>query len=164
MAWCGNPSAQLDRVRSTCLYVATKLGDLLDDLVVVGGPVPSLLIDQVHLPAGAEQQIWVCGPGAFVILKVLTFDGRGENKDAYDLFYVIRNYGSGVDSVRDRLRPLLDDAEAAKAIAILKRDFSGGASVGPRRVAEFITGGVDATIQADAAGFVQRLMRGIGTS
>ena len=31
-------------VRQTCLYVATKLGDLLDDLVVVGRLVPSLLI------------------------------------------------------------------------------------------------------------------------
>ena len=35
----------LVRVRSTCLYVATKLGDLLDDIVVVGGLVPSLLVD-----------------------------------------------------------------------------------------------------------------------
>ena len=41
------------RVRATCLYVATKLGDLMDDLVVVGGLVPSLLIDQEDLPAGA---------------------------------------------------------------------------------------------------------------
>ena len=31
-------------VRQTCLYVAAKLGDLLDDLVVVGGLVPSLLV------------------------------------------------------------------------------------------------------------------------
>ena len=32
-------------VRATCLYVATKLGDLADHTVVVGGLVPSLLID-----------------------------------------------------------------------------------------------------------------------
>ena len=30
-------------MRQTCLYVATKLGDLLHDLIVVGGLVPSLL-------------------------------------------------------------------------------------------------------------------------
>jgi hypothetical protein len=35
---------QVELVRQTCLYVATKLGDLLDELVVVGGLVPSLLI------------------------------------------------------------------------------------------------------------------------
>ena len=34
------------RAKSTCLYVATKLGDLVDDMVVVGGLVPSLLIPQ----------------------------------------------------------------------------------------------------------------------
>ncbi len=41
-------------VRSTCLYVATKLGDLLDDIVIVGGLVPSLLVDQETLPWGLD--------------------------------------------------------------------------------------------------------------
>ncbi|HEV3110278.1 MAG TPA: hypothetical protein VGY99_07270 [Candidatus Binataceae bacterium] len=41
--------AQLDRVRATCLYVATKLGDLLDEVVIVAGLVPSLIIDQKKL-------------------------------------------------------------------------------------------------------------------
>ena len=41
---------QVARVKSTCLYLATKLGDLMDELVVVGGLVPSLLIDQETLP------------------------------------------------------------------------------------------------------------------
>jgi len=39
-------SHQVELVRATCLYVATKLGDLMDQLVVVGGLVPSLIIDQ----------------------------------------------------------------------------------------------------------------------
>ena len=37
-------------VQATCLYVATKLGDMIDDLVIVGGLVPSLLVDQDTLP------------------------------------------------------------------------------------------------------------------
>ena len=36
-------------VQEACLYLATKLGDHLDDLVVVGGMVPYLLIDQKKL-------------------------------------------------------------------------------------------------------------------
>jgi hypothetical protein len=44
----------LELVRQTCLYVATKLGDLLDDLVVVGGLVPSLLIPDESLTAVAS--------------------------------------------------------------------------------------------------------------
>ena len=33
-------------VRAGCLYLATKIGDIMEDIVVVGGLVPSLLIDQ----------------------------------------------------------------------------------------------------------------------
>lgn len=32
--------------RRLCLYVATVLGDLADDIVVVGGLVPYLIVDQ----------------------------------------------------------------------------------------------------------------------
>ncbi len=45
----GYPPGQVARVKFTCLYLATKLGDLMDELVVVGGLVPSLLIDQEKL-------------------------------------------------------------------------------------------------------------------
>ena len=41
-------------VRSTCLYVATKLGDYLEDVVVIGGLVPSLLVDQSQSVYGFE--------------------------------------------------------------------------------------------------------------
>ena len=41
----GYKSEQLELVRATCLYVATKLGDIMDELVVIGGLVPSLLVE-----------------------------------------------------------------------------------------------------------------------
>jgi hypothetical protein len=264
-------SEQVELVRATCLYVATKLGDLMDDLVVVGGLVPSLLIaperlgedtaphvgtmdldvgltlallddgryktlterlraagfttdtnddgnttrqrwkmtsagsvtvdfliqpslagdkggrlrniepdfaaiiapglrlafeDQERVTLGgqtifgenASRDLWICGAGAFVVLKALAFDGRGENKDAYDLYYVIRNYGAGVDAVVAKLRPLLGDIETEKALAILRRDFLDPDGVGPRRVADFIIGGRDAALQADVVGFVSQLL------
>lgn len=263
---------QLRIVREACLYLATKLGDLTDHLVVVGGLAPPLLIDQESLAEGAdhhvgtmdldvglavalvesgayrslserlrragfapdeneqgnrtrqrwayggekrvtldfliapstvedrggalrslqtdlaaiiapglhlafrdrtrvllrgrtlvgehaEREIWVSGPGAYVVLKALAFDGRGENKDAYDLYYVVRNYGGGPEDVSERLRPLLDDAAANTAVGILRRDFASANDVGPRRVAEFIAGRVDEEIQADVVGFVGELIR-----
>jgi hypothetical protein len=264
-------SEQAELVRATCLYVATKLGDLMDDLVVVGGLVPSLIIDQATLPEGTEphagtmdldvgltlallddgryntlterlraagfspdknaegnttrqrwkiamglpvtidfliqpslpgdqggrlrniesdfaaliapgldlafrdqhrvtidgltllgekasRQVWSCGAGAFVILKALAFAGRGENKDAYDLYYVIRNYGSGVDDVAAKLQPLLGYDDAQKALEILRQDFLDPDAVGPRRVSEFVTGGPDVDLQADVVGFVAQLL------
>ena len=42
----GYGSEDLALVRQVCLYLATKLGDLLEDIAVVGGLAPSLLVDQ----------------------------------------------------------------------------------------------------------------------
>jgi len=267
----GYPPEQVARVKSTCLYLATKLGDLISELVVVGGLVPSLLIDQANLPenvtahvgtldldlglafalvgeqryqqmaerlrnakfspdenqegkptrqrwrisdpavtvdfliepemsteaqagrlfpltkdwaaiiapglhlafkdnqvvtlAGqtitgetAARDIHVCGAGAFVVLKALAFHIRGENKDAYDLFYLLRNYGKGVSDVAMQLRPLLPDASALAALKYLQVDFKDSETIGPRRVSEFLYGRADAEIQADAVGFVRQLL------
>ena len=268
----GYAGAYTDLVRETCLYVATKLGDLMDYLVVVGGLVPTLLIERdpssaeaphagtrdldiglglamldgdryqtlterlrraqfvpdfndqnnptrqrwrtggrhkvpvdfliqpslpddeggrlrniepdfaaiitpgLHLAfqdreavsisgrtiAGeqATRSIWVCGPGAYVVLKALAFRDRGENKDAYDLYYVVRNYGSSPADVTSRLKPLLEDFQAKKALRILTEDFLDRDSLGPHRVATFIKGAPDDDIQADVVGFIRQLLDG----
>lgn len=106
----------------------------------------------------ATRDVWVCGPGAYVVLKALAFGSRGENKDAYDLIYVVRNFGLGVDDVAAHLRPFLADRAATEAITILQRDFLNHNSIGPRRVAEFLTGGPDDAIQANVVGFIRRLL------
>ena len=269
-------SEQFALVRATCLYVATKLGDLMDDLVVIGGLVPSLLIDQEKLVDGvdphvgtmdldvglalglldagrykalserlrdadfemdvnektgnvtrqrwtitksgtvgvdflippslpedkggrlrdlerdfaaiiapglalafqdrervtlegttlfgekASREIWVCGAGAYVVLKALAFDIRGENKDAYDLHYVIRAYGAGVEDVAAKLRPIASSPDAKKALAILRRDFLDVDGVGPRRVADFVRGAPDDEVQADVVAFVEQLLVRLG--
>ncbi len=267
----GYTSEQVELVRATCLYVATKLGDIMDELVVIGGLVPSLLIKQDELPEGADahvgtmdldvgltlalldegryktlterlrragfeqdvndegnptrqrwkieklekvtvdfliqpslpedkggklrdiepdfaaviapglhlafqdrervplegktimgeqakRNVWVAGPGAYVVLKSIAFRLRGENKDAYDLYYLVRNYGAGVEDVVRRLKPLLDDTSAQQAIEYLREDFQDHEGIGPHRVAEFITGGSDDTIQADVVGFIGQLL------
>lgn len=267
----GYKSEQVELVRATCLYVATKLGDLMDDLVVIGGLVPSLLIKQDELPDGvdahvgtmdldvgltlalldegryktlterlrragfeqdvndegnptrqrwkieqlekvtvdfliqpsfpddkggklrdiepdfaaviapglhlafqdreqvtldgktimgeqAKRDIWVSGPGAYVVLKSIAFRLRGENKDAYDLYYLLRNYGAGVGDVTARLKPLLSDPSTQQALEYLREDFQDHDGIGPRRVAEFINAGPDDTIQADVVGFVGQLL------
>jgi hypothetical protein len=216
--------------RSTCLYLATRLGDLMEEIVLVGGLAPSagfrpatneagnvtrqkwrheeagevtldFLIPQVsaddaggtlqnleadlaaivtpglHLAFDDKEEIelsgrtllgeratrviGVCGPGAFVVLKALAFRLRGNEKDAYDLSWILRNYGGGVADVAARLRPLLDDANTRRALDILAEDFGSLDALGPRRVAAFLTGGVDDGIQADVVGFVGSLLEQI---
>lgn len=179
----GYKSEQVDLVRATCLYVATKLGDLMNELVVIGGLVPSLLIepdfaaviapglhlafqDRERVPLEgktimgeqAKRDVWVSGPGAYVVLKSIAFRFRGENKDAYDLYYLVRNYGTGVTDVASRLQPLLGDSSTQQSLVYLREDFLDHEGIGPRRVAEFITGGPDDTIQADVVGFIGQLL------
>ena len=59
-ARAGYGNQQLDHVLQTCLYMATKLGDLLGEIVVVGGLVPYLLIDQEKPAVGLATS---CGYG-----------------------------------------------------------------------------------------------------
>lgn len=259
-----------EHVWATCLYVATKLGDLVDDIVIVGGLVPSLLIDQravgsaderhagtmdldlglatailvgqryqtlsqrlrqagfiedrnaggnatrqrwrlegptpvtvdfliapsspddsssrilhieqdfaaimtpgLHLAFEdrvrvrlegrtifgevAARDVWVAGPAAFVVLKALAFRNRGENKDAYDLFYVLRYLPAGLPGVARRLRPVAGDPLTREALEILEQDFAEIDGVGPRRVADFL-GGPDDALQADVRALVLDLL------
>lgn len=267
----GYTPAQLEQLRATCLYLASVLGDLLDELVVVGGLVPSLLIGpgragaEAHvgttdldlglelalldagryhalaerlrgsgfepdrneqgnltrqrwrhprssakvdflLPPVTEQQrggtlqsleldlaavvlpglllafrnrefvllegrtlqderlsrqLPVCGPGAFVLLKALAFHNRGENKDAYDLYYMLQYYGGAVEDVGARMKPLLDDPNARQAVEYLREDFAGLDSPGPVRAAIFLSRSDDDGFKADVAGLVGRLLRSL---
>ena len=107
----------------------------------------------------ATRDIWVAGPAAFVVLKALAFKSRGENKDVYDLFYLLRYFGHGIDQIAARLIPLLQHVEARDALAVLEKDFADIDSVGPRRVAEFLRGTRDDELQADALGLMLDLLQ-----
>ena len=269
----GYTGAQAELVKRTCLYVATVLGDMMEEVVIVGGLVPSLIVDQADLKTGeeahvgtmdldigfelaildgeryrtfseklrdagfaperttegtlrrqrwtstvvptvcidflippnpghdsalrlqnlegdfaaiiipglhlafldrvkvtlkghdclerwAERNIWVCGPGAYVVLKALAHSGRDEPKDAYDLFYVLQHYGEDVDAIAGRLRPLLGDDAAKRALANLRAEYTRLDGVGPSRLATFLSGRADNdVIKADFVGLVQDLIR-----
>lgn len=120
------------------------------------------LTGETILGEQAKRAVWVSGPGAYVVLKSIAFRLRGENKDAYDLYYVVRNYGSGVDDVASRLEPLLGDPSAQQALDYLREDFQTHDGVGPRRVAEFLSGTPDDVIQADVVGFIGQLIARLG--
>ncbi|MCJ7567003.1 MAG: nucleotidyl transferase AbiEii/AbiGii toxin family protein [Anaerolineales bacterium] len=106
----------------------------------------------------AQRDVWVCGPGAFIALKALAFASRGENKDAYDLYYVVRNFGIGPEQVAKYLAPLLDNSFARDAVRILRSDFANPESIGPSRVSRFLFGEPDAETQADVAGYINQLL------
>jgi len=110
----------------------------------------------------AKRDLWVCGPGAFVILKALALRGRYSTKDAYDLDYLLRYYGSSLADIVSALRPLQDDPVAQKALGWLADDYATLDSTGPGRLAEFHQRPDDDELKADAQGLVQLLLRELG--
>lgn len=102
----------------------------------------------------AQRPITVCGPGAHVVLKALAFYHRGENKDAYDLYYVVR----GREDTAHHFRRLIENEYAQQAMNVLEKDFSEPEMVGPRRVAECIGGSPDDDLQADVSGLIRALL------
>ena len=53
----GYPPRGRELAQSASLYLATRLGDLLDDLVIVGGIVPSLIIPQEFHDSSREPHV-----------------------------------------------------------------------------------------------------------
>jgi len=109
-------------------------------------------------PGSQGQPITVCGHGAFVVLKALAHRVRNEHKDAYDIYYVLRQLPRGMEEAEARLRPLLDDPHAQRALSLLAEDFATPDAIGSVRVAEFLRDGNDEILQAEASGFVRTLL------
>lgn len=64
----------LDAARAICLYVATRIGGLLEDVVVVGGLVPALLVGPPSSEVGWERHVGTKDVDLGLALRLL--DGR----------------------------------------------------------------------------------------
>lgn len=63
-------------------YPATKLGDLMDELVVVGGLMPSLLIYQSQLPAEVSPHVGTMDLDVGLAFVVVPQHPEGQNSHA----------------------------------------------------------------------------------
>jgi len=123
----------------------------------------TIVVDDVT-PDGerARREILVAGPAAFVVLKAHAFRYRGENKDAYDLVYVLMNFGSEpVTPVVERFALIAEHAAAQEALSLLEEDFASADHLGPRRWAAFFGEPASEVLRQDAAGAVQAFLAGV---
>lgn len=108
----------------------------------------------------AKRKIKVAGPAAFLVLKSLAFDLRGTNKDAYDLYYVLRNYAGGTGEIAQRFNNFTKSEIVANSLDILKRDFRNEDMIGPQCVANFVASNEQNTkIKADVVAFINDLLK-----
>lgn len=108
----------------------------------------------------ASREVWICGPGAFTVLKAHAFRRRGLGKDAYDLVYVLRRWPDGIDDVASRVAAHAgsEPDTVRQALGFLAEDFATIDHVGPRRAARFDAGEDEDALAADAHGAVDDLL------
>jgi hypothetical protein len=110
------------------------------------------------LGENASREVFVCGPGAYVVLKALAFAGRGANKDAYDLFYVLQHCEGGLAEIAEAIRRLRGEPAVTDALAVLDREFRRVDATGPTRTGVFL-GLVTNEFRAQVVGLVDALLR-----
>jgi len=110
----------------------------------------------------AKRDVHVAGPAAFIVLKALAFRSRGKNKDAYDLVYVLMNYGKApYIEVAERFALIADEPKAVEACTVPAEDFATEEHLGPKRRATFLGDVDDADLRQDAVGAVQGFLDAI---
>jgi hypothetical protein len=99
-------------------------------LVAVDGPMPDGGTNRV--------EIAVCSIPALIAMKGHALRGRLKQKDAYDVYYSIRNYPGGVEALADACRPLLAHESAVQGYGFIAEKFDRPEGFGATCVRRFV--------------------------
>ena len=117
---------------------------------------------------GNRVQIAVASIPALLAMKGYAIANRLKRKDAYDIYYCIRNFPGGVDALVVATMPLLDVDTARTGYDLLSDKFRDVNDFGPTSVRQFVEGSVvlgERTAdqwQQDAFGQVDAWLSGLG--
>ena len=95
---------------------------------------------QGRMPDGRQNTltIQVASLPAFIVMKAYTLDGRDKPKDAYDLYFCLKNAVEGPKGLAGILRADLKNPEVRRALEILTSKFSAPDDSGPTSVDMFL--------------------------
>lgn len=184
-------------VQTVLIEIGQILGSFKGKFAIVGGAVPWLLLGKtddmphvgtmdVDLGLDAEAlgdgqyatlvealrqhgyDFAVCSIPALLAMKGHALAGRYRQKDAYDIYYCIRNYPGGPEALAQACRPLLDHPSGAIGFDCIVRKFDTIDGFGPTCVRRFVE---DTDVlrdrtpeqwQQDAFGQVDAWLRALG--
>jgi hypothetical protein len=99
-------------------------------MVAITGPMPA---------GGANRvEIAVCSIPALLAMKGHALNGRYKQKDAYDIYYCVRNYPDGIDALAEACRPLLKHASGERGYRYIAEKFDTADGFGPTCVRRFV--------------------------
>lgn len=92
------------------------------------------------MPAGGTNrvEIAVCSIPALLAMKGHAIEGRYKQKDAYDIYYCVRNYPGGPEALAEECRPLLGHASGAEGYGFIAGKFDTVEGFGPTCVRRFV--------------------------
>lgn len=105
----------------------------------------SLEADRLDHGGRSRVTVRVANILSYTVLKILAFQDRHENKDAYDLIYCLLNFGDGPDDA-GRIAAksaIYGAAQVHEAVHLLAERFSAAENDGPHAYANFLTEGRD---------------------
>lgn len=92
-----------------------------------------------YLPNGTEfdAQIRVAGPVPFIVMKANALKNRNKHKDAYDIWFLLKNHPAGLDGLADALIEHANHGLVQEALDHLAQTFAAADGKGPTAVARF---------------------------
>ena len=93
-----------------------------------------------EMPTGGTNrvEIAVCSIPALLAMKGYALNGRLKQKDAYDVYYSVRNYPGGIEALAADCQPVLALRSGAQGYAYIDAKFDGVEGFGPTSVRNFV--------------------------
>ena len=129
-------------------------------LVAIEGHMPDGDVNRVHVA--------VASIPALLAMKGYAITNRLKRKDAYDIYYSIRNFPGGMDELVEATKPLLDEESALRGYRLISDKFRNVEDFGPLSVRRFVEGSrllggrTADQWQQDAFGQVDAWLKGLG--
>lgn len=130
------------------------------EMVVITGDMPSGGTNTVRIAVATIP--------ALLAMKGFAINSRSKNKDAYDIYFSIRNYHGGIDALAEACRPVLETKEGQEGYSYIAEKFDAFEGYGPTCVRHFLEGSdaqEDRTLdewQQDAFGQVDAWLKAMG--
>ena len=128
------------------------------------------LLIEGTMPDGRPNKVkmLVASIPALLVMKGYALVQRAKKKDAYDIYFCIRNYPDGLDKLADACRPLLVDPVAKEGLSNIAAKFDSADDYGPATVRMFLDGAAmpdgmtPEQVQQDAFQQVRALLQRLG--
>jgi hypothetical protein len=123
-----------------------------------------------QMPAGGRNRVEVAIASipALLAMKGYAIQNRHKQKDAYDIYYCVRNYPGGPEALAKDCKPLLDLPEGKQGYQYIAGKFEKEDTYGPTSVRNFVAetdrleGRTADQWQTDAFGQVQAWLKAMG--